>query len=99
MPDCQMCWNEWPTLVQIPIPQLPVGLEVCRNCDRSVKKVYSFSRAHGFDLATGEISTPHFESQTQTAEWQARRGVTVTPDATAGDQPPDPPAKKPGKAA
>jgi hypothetical protein len=51
-----MCWNEWPSLTKPTLPGLPVSVEVCKNCDRGIKKVLSFSRFHGVDLATGEIA-------------------------------------------
>lgn len=49
MPDCQMCWNEWPSLTETPFPEL-AGIQVCRNCGRSMKQMLAFCRNHGLEL-------------------------------------------------
>lgn len=49
MPDCQMCWNEWPSLTETPFPEL-AGIQVCRNCGRSMKQMVAFCRNHGLDI-------------------------------------------------
>jgi len=49
MPDCSMCWNEWPTLNETPFTEL-AGIQVCRNCARSMKQMVAFCRNHGLDI-------------------------------------------------
>lgn len=86
MPDCQMCWNEWPTLTPTPFPAL-AGIMVCRNCGRSMKQMLAFCRNHGLDIlapSAGENSDP------ETA-------VSLAPDQTSADEPPQPPQRKAGK--
>ena len=81
-----MCWNEWPTLTKPTLPGLPESVEVCKNCDRGIKKVLSFSRFHGIDLATGEI-TP-----------QAGINSLAPEKATqVAEEPPPTPSRKPAK--
>ena len=91
MPDCQMCWNDWPSLTGTPFPRIPESVQVCRNCARSMKQVVAFNRHHGFDLLTGEIVGPQAGSQTP----------RVLPEHEYTDkreeEPPSPPAKKPVK--
>ena len=93
MPDCQMCWNDWPSLTGTPFPRIPDHVQVCRNCARSMKQVVAFNRHHGFDLLTGEIVGPQAGLQ------------TLDPDTDHGrlskreEEPPSPPAKKPVKGA
>lgn len=84
MPDCQMCWNEWPTLTKPPLPHLPESVEVCKNCERGIKKVLSFSRFHGIDLVSGEI---------------APQAGSKTPELTAQEsaEPSPTPSRKPSK--
>ena len=88
MPDCQMCWNEWPTLTETPFPEL-AGIQVCRNCSRSMKQMTAFCRNHGLTLIApqdGLNSDP----------------VTAKPDdaVASGDEPPfSPRAKGPVKKA
>ena len=86
MPDCQMCWNTWPTLNETPFPQL-AGIMVCRNCDRDFKKMVAFCRHHGIDLVGPQVGA---NSDSVTAK--------PDPDAATGEEPPQPPRKKPGKA-
>ena len=57
MPDCQMCWNDWPSLTGTPFSAIADQVQVCRNCARSMKQVIAFTRHHGLDLITGEIRT------------------------------------------
>ena len=85
MPDCQMCWNEWPTLTETPFPEL-AGIQVCRNSSRSMKQMTAFCRNHGLVLIApqdGLNSAP----------------VPLAPENpdTSGDEPPQPPRKKPAK--
>jgi len=86
MPDCQMCWNEWPTLQPVPFPQLS-GITVCRNCSRSMKQMIAFVRNHGLDLLPADRD-------------KLLEPVTVEPasEAASMDEPPrSPTAKKPAK--
>ena len=88
MPDCQMCWNEWPTLTETPFPEL-AGIQVCRNCGRSMKQMVAFCRNHGLTLISA--AQVGLNSDPVTAE--------VDTAAASGDEPPQPPRKKPaGKA-
>jgi len=48
-PDCQMCWNDWPSLTETPFVEL-AGIQVCRNCGRSMKQMLAFCRNHGLEL-------------------------------------------------
>lgn len=89
MPDCQMCWNDWPSLTSTPFAGIASHVEVCRNCARSMKQVIAFTRHHGVNLNTGEIrSGPQDGPQ------------TLNPDTDHGrvskreEEPPSPPAKK-----
>lgn len=50
MPDCQLCWNEWPELQPTPLPQLEETVQVCRNCGRDIRRIVAFVRFHGFDI-------------------------------------------------
>ena len=93
MPDCQMCWNDWPSLTGTPFPRIPDRVQVCRNCARSMKQVVAFNRHHGFDLLTGEIVGPQAGSQTLSSEPEAAI------DSKREEEPPSPPAKKPVKGA
>ena len=83
MPDCQMCWNEWPTLTETPFPEL-AGVQVCRNCGRSMRQMVAFVRNHGVDL----ISVPQVGLNSDSDQTE--------PDSNAasGDEPPQPPRKK-----
>ena len=98
MPDCQMCWNDWPSLTGTPFPRIPDSVQVCRNCARSMKQVVAFNRHHGFDLLTGEI-TPTVQDGSQT------HSTALDPDTDHGrlskreEEPPSPPAKKARKEA
>lgn len=87
MPDCQMCWNDWPSLTGTPFKQVSAAVQVCRNCARSMKQVIAFTRHHGLDLITGEVgAAPQAGSQTQGLEPKHE------------EEPPSPPASKPAKA-
>ena len=86
MPDCQMCWNDWPSLTGTPFPRIPEAVQVCRNCARSMKQVVAFNRHHGFDLLTGEIVGPQVGSQTP-----GLRDV-VSAAGEGEEEPPSPPA-------
>lgn len=98
MPDCQMCWNEWPSLTKPLLPGLPDSVEVCKNCDRGIKKVLSFSRFHGIDLLTGEISGPGPQAGPETP-WGQNPDLDAERLKRQGEEePPSPPAKKPRKA-
>ena len=55
MPDCQMCWNTWPSLSSTPFPSIPETVQVCKNCATSMKKVVAFVRYQGLNLITGEV--------------------------------------------
>ena len=89
MPDCQMCWNEWPTLTETPFPEL-AGIAVCRNCSRSMKQMTAFCRNHGLVLisVSAEGATPQVGPNSDP--------VTAEPSnaAASGDEPPQPPRKK-----
>ena len=94
MPDCNMCWNEWPSLTGTPFPRIPDTVQVCRNCARSMKQVIAFTRHHGVNLVTGELSTaPQAGSETL---------VDHGPGGDSGskpeEEPPSPPAKGARKA-
>ena len=87
MPDCQMCWNDWPSLTGTPFPRIPERVTVCRNCARSMKQVIAFTRHHGVDLITGEIPTdPQAGPETPVATTEGE------------EEPPSPPAKSARKA-
>lgn len=93
MPDCQMCWNDWPSLTGTPFAAIADQVQVCRNCARSMKQVIAFTRHHGLDLITGEIrSGPQAGSETLVEVQAAVEGVLKREE-----EPPDPPAKKPVK--
>ena len=94
MPDCQMCWNDWPSLTGTPFPRIPESVQVCRNCARSMKQVVAFNRHHGFDLLTGEIVGPQAGSQTLADELPWTEGKPKLEE-----EPPSPPAKKARKEA
>jgi len=85
MPDCQMCWNDWPSLTGTPFPRIPGAVQVCRNCARSMKQVIAFTRHHGVNLVTGEIpqAGPKLDPD------QDHGRMTATPE----EEPPSPPAK------
>ena len=83
MPDCQMCWNEWPTLTETPFPEL-AGIQVCRNCGRDMKKMIAFCRHHGVDLISVPQVGLNFADQQQAP--------------ISEEEPPSPPAKKTAKA-
>ena len=87
MPDCQMCWNEWPTLTETPFPEL-AGIQVCRNCSRSMKQMTAFCRNHGLVLISAAQVGLNSDPVTSDAD----------PAAVSTDEPPKPPAKKPVKA-
>jgi len=90
MPDCQMCWNDWPSLTGTPFPRIPESVVVCRNCARSMKQVIAFTRHHGVNLVTGEVVG-------HVAPPQAGPETPVA--ATEGEEePPSPPAKGARKA-
>ena len=97
MPDCQMCWNDWPSLTGTPFARIPDRVQVCRNCARSMKQVIAFTRHHGLDLVTGEVRTaPQTGSQTPL---DPEDGGPPGPYPNKGEEePPSPPAKKPAKA-
>ncbi len=87
MPDCQMCWNEWPTLTETPFPEL-AGIQVCRNCSRSMKQMTAFCRNHGLVLiSAAQVGLNSSEPDTP---------GTPAPDPaqTSPDEPPQPPRKK-----
>ena len=87
MPDCQMCWNEWPTLTETPFPEL-AGIQVCRNCSRSMKQMTAFCRNHGLTLINTSQVGLNSDPVTEKLD-----------DAAAStDEPPQPPRKKPAKA-
>ena len=91
MPDCQMCWNEWPTLTETPFPEL-AGIQVCRNCGRDMKKMTAFCRHHGLVLISASAQVG---SNSLTEE-----GFKSALDDAAkrvGEEPPQPPRKKPAK--
>lgn len=86
MPDCQMCWNEWPTLTETPFPEL-AGIQVCRNCGRDMKKLIAFCRHHGVDL----IPVPQVGLNSSE--------LPNSPNPIPGEEPPKSPTeKKPAKA-
>lgn len=94
MPDCQMCWNDWPSLTGTPFAKVDAAVQVCRNCARSMKQVIAFTRHHGLDLITGELrSGPQAGPE------------TLNPDTDHGrvskreEEPPGPPAKPARKGA
>lgn len=88
MPDCQMCWNDWPSLTGTPFARIPDKVQVCRNCARSMKQVIAFTKHHGLNLITGEIRpAPQAGSE------------TPTPESKREEEPPSPPANKPRKTA
>ena len=93
MADCQMCWNDWPTLHGTPFPTMPDHVEVCRNCARSMKQTVAFVRHHGLDLLTGEIA-PQAGSETRLLAPETAIAAETTPGR---EEPPSPPAKKPAK--
>jgi len=90
MPDCQMCWNDWPSLTGTPFSAIADQVQVCRNCARSMKQVIAFTRHHGLDLVTGEIrSGPQAGPETP--------GIPTAQDwaeAKRKEEPPSPPAKQ-----
>ena len=92
MPDCAMCWNEWPTLTETPFPEL-AGIQVCRNCSRSMKQMAAFCRNHGLNIipqvGANSIGITE-EGFKQTFEQAAT--------AVGGDEPPKSPAAKTAKA-
>ena len=88
MPDCQMCWNDWPSLNLTPFKSIPEHVQVCRNCARSMKQVIAFTRHHGLDLITGEIqSGPQAGSE------------TLAPESKREEEPLSPQEKKPARKA
>jgi len=100
MPDCQMCWNDWPTLAKSPFGAVE-GEVLCRNCVRDHKHVIAFTRSKGFELvtvdpATGELPGPQVGSQTHPE--------LLNPDTDHGrlskreEEPPSPPEKPARKA-
>lgn len=82
MPDCSMCWNEWPTLNETPFPQL-AGIQVCRNCARSMKQMVAFCRNHGLSIVP-QVGTNSLSSEDS----------EPTDSAASGDEPPPPPRSK-----
>lgn len=88
MPDCQMCWNDWPSLTGTPFPRIPDAVQVCRNCARSMKQVVAFNRHHGFDLLTGEIVGPQAGPETLAAP----PGLVKQPEPE--EEPPRSPSEK-----
>lgn len=94
MPDCQMCWNDWPSLTGTPFPRIPDQVQVCRNCARSMKQVIAFTRHHGVNLVTGEVGQgPQAGPETPVAP----PGLVKQPEGE--EEPPSPPAKKARKEA
>ena len=97
MPDCQMCWNDWPSLTSTPFSAIADAVQVCRNCARSMKQVIAFTRHHGVNLVTGEVrSGPQAGPETlpMGAEAPARPGERPKQE----EEPPSPPAKGARKA-
>jgi len=85
MPDCQMCWNDWPSLTETPFPEL-AGIAVCRNCSRSIKQMLAFCRSHDLVLIP-QVGTNSGSSL-----------LAPEDSADTRDEPPkSPTAKKPGK--
>jgi len=82
MPDCAMCWNEWPTLTETPFPEL-AGIQVCRNCSRSMKQMAAFCRNHGLNIIPQVGANSPIASDTPSSN----------SEATSGDEPPKPPTK------
>lgn len=94
MPDCQMCWNTWPSLQATPFPSIPPEVEVCKNCATSMKKVVAFVKYQGLNLVTGEVrSGPQAGSET------LHTGNVVADNVKRQEEPPSPPAKKARKEA
>ena len=93
MPDCQMCWNEWPTLTETPFPEL-AGIQVCRNCGRSMRQMVAFCRNHGVDL----ISVPQVGLNSGITEEGFKQSLDEAAKRVGEEEPPSPPAKKPAKA-
>lgn len=87
-----MCWNEWPSLTHPPLPHLPDSVEVCKNCERGIKKVLSFSRFHGIDLVSGELA-PQAGSKTPEDPYPA-----LTKAAQEAEEPSPTPSRKASKA-
>ena len=93
MPDCNMCWNDWPSLTRTPFARIADHVQVCRNCARSMKQVIAFTRHHGLDLITGEVGPgPQAGSETPIAP----PGLVKQPESE--EEPPSPPAKGARKA-
>jgi len=92
MPDCQMCWNDWPTLAKSPFPAVE-GEVLCRNCVRDHKHVIAFTKSKGFELTTvnhetGEVFGP-----------QVGQKLSLDPDQDHGrlkreEEPPRSPSEK-----
>lgn len=97
MPDCQMCWNTWPSLQATPFPSIPPEVEVCKNCATSMKKVVAFVKYQGLNLVTGEVRPgPQAGLETRPDPDVAEKKRATS--AQGEEEPPDPPAKKAAKA-
>jgi len=101
MPDCQMCWNDWPSLQVTAFPAVDPEVQVCRNCVRDQKHVIAFIRSKGFELATISLETGEIESrfapQAGLKTLDSSPASVVKPETE--EEPPSPPAKKPVKGA
>jgi len=100
MPDCQMCWNDWPTLQATPFPAVDPAIQVCRNCGRAQKQVIAFIRSKGFELATVSSSTgliaDRFSPQAGPKLPELREVMSAAGEGE--EEPPSPPAKGARKA-
>ena len=103
MPDCQMCWNDWPSLQSTPFEAVNPKVQVCRNCGRSMKQVIAFVRSKGFELATVSHETGVIVSRFGSGPQVGSETPQMTDEELVAwskreEEPPDPPAKKPVKA-
>ena len=100
MPDCQMCWNDWPTLSSSPFPAVK-GEVLCRNCVRDHKHVIAFTRSKGFALITVDPVTGELPSRPQAGPETPRDKPGPEGSESWADkpeeEPPSPPEKKPIK--
>ena len=97
MPDCQMCWNDWPTLAKSPFPAVE-GEVLCRNCVRDHKHVIAFTKAKGFALTTVDPETGEVPTYPQAGLKLSDAGLAAMDTGKLEEEPPSPPAKGARKA-